>query len=102
MSKHGPTGAAQPTDSQAAALSGELLLKAFNEFRDDLVSTLCFVLGNKDDAQDMAQEAFLRCWRSLDDLPDIVNLRAWVFRVGLNAAKDLQRSAYRRRVKGTV
>src|SRR5206468_13102987 len=25
------------------------------------------------------------------------NLRAWIFRVGLNAAKDLQRSAWRRR-----
>src|SRR5262249_39793679 len=27
------------------------------------------------------------------------NLKAWIFRVGLNAAKDLQRSAWRRRVK---
>src|SRR5262249_3589271 len=27
------------------------------------------------------------------------NLRAWIFRVGLNAAKDLQRSAWRRRAK---
>jgi RNA polymerase sigma-70 factor (ECF subfamily) len=29
----------------------------------------------------------------------VQNLRAWIFRVGLNAAKDLQRSAWRRRVK---
>jgi RNA polymerase sigma-70 factor (ECF subfamily) len=35
----------------------------------------------------------------LDNQPDITNLRAWIFRVGLNAAKDLQRSAWRRRVK---
>src|SRR5207245_1821270 len=26
-------------------------------------------------------------------------MRAWIFRVGLNAAKDLQRSAWRRRAK---
>jgi RNA polymerase sigma-70 factor (ECF subfamily) len=32
-------------------------------------------------------------------LPEVHNLRAWIFRVGLNAAKDLQRSAWRRRVK---
>ena len=79
--------------------SGEILLRTFTDLRDELVSTLCFLLGNVEDAQDVAQEAFLRCWRSQESLPDIRNLRAWIFRVGLNAAKDLQRSAWRRRVK---
>jgi RNA polymerase sigma-70 factor (ECF subfamily) len=78
---------------------GDLLLRTFTELRDELVSTLCYVLGNSDDAQDVAQEAFLRCWRTQESLPEVHNLRAWIFRVGLNAAKDLQRSAWRRRVK---
>jgi RNA polymerase sigma-70 factor (ECF subfamily) len=78
---------------------GEVLLRTFTELRDELVSTLWFVLGNADDAQDIAQEVFLRCWRTQNDVPDIRDLRAWIFRVGLNAAKDLQRSAWRRRVK---
>jgi RNA polymerase sigma-70 factor (ECF subfamily) len=78
---------------------GEVLLRTFNEIRDELVSTLWFVLGNQEDAQDIAQEVFLRCWRTQDGLPEVQNLRAWIFRVGLNAAKDLQRSAWRRRVK---
>jgi RNA polymerase sigma-70 factor (ECF subfamily) len=82
-----------------AAPWGDLLLRAFNEARDELVSTLWFLLGNKDDAQDIAQEVFLRCWRTRDGLPEVQNLRAWIFRVGLNAAKDLQRSAWRRRVR---
>jgi RNA polymerase sigma-70 factor (ECF subfamily) len=79
--------------------TGELLLRTFSELRDELVSTLWFVLGSQEDAQDVAQEAFLRCWRTQDGLPEVQNLRAWIFRVGLNAAKDLQRSAWRRRVK---
>src|ERR1700739_515163 len=79
--------------------TGELLLRTFPDLRDELVSTLCFMLGNADDAQDVAQEAFLRCWRTQESLPDIHNLRAWILRVGLNVAKDLQRSAWRRRVK---
>ncbi len=78
---------------------GEILLRTFTDLRDELVSTLCFLLGNADDAQDVAQEAFLRCWRTQEGLPEVQNLRAWIFRVGLNAAKDLQRSAWRRRVK---
>jgi len=77
----------------------ELLLRTFTELRDELVSTLWFVLDNAEDAQDIAQEVFLRCWRTQDGLPEVHNLRAWIFRVGLNAAKDLQRSAWRRRAK---
>ena len=77
----------------------DVLLRTFTEVRDELVSTLWYVLRDKDDAQDIAQEVFLRCWRTQDGLPEIQNLRAWIFRVGLNAAKDLQRSAWKRRVK---
>jgi RNA polymerase sigma-70 factor (ECF subfamily) len=79
--------------------TGDLLLRAFNDLRDELVSTLWYLLGNQEDAQDIAQEVFLRCWRTQESLPDIQNLRAWIFRVGINAAKDLQRSAWRRKVK---
>jgi len=100
MSKPGVTAMAQPSDDAADASSpGEVLLRTFNSLRDDLISTLWFMLGNQEDAQDVAQETFFRCWRTLDGQPDITNLRAWIFRVGLNAAKDLQRSACRRRVK---
>ena len=66
--------------------SAELLLRTFSEIRDELVSTLWFVLGNNEDAQDVAQEAFLRCWRTQEGLPEVQNLKAWIFRVGLNAA----------------
>src|SRR2546425_2587453 len=87
------------TGSAGALPPTEVLLRTFTELRDELVSTLWFLLGNPEDAQDIAQEVFLRCWRAQHSLPEIRDLRAWIFRVGLNAAKDLQRSAWRRRVK---
>ena len=100
MSKPGPKTKAKPaTEAKEAVDSADQLLRAFNELRDELVSTLWFLLGYHDDAHDVAQEAFLRCWRTQDSLAGIQNIRAWIFRVGLNAAKDLQRSAWRRRVK---
>lgn len=74
-------------------------VRAFNLMRAELVSTLFFVLGSHDDAQDVAQEVFIKCWRTRDGLGDVKNLRAWIFRVGLNAAKDLQRNAWRRKAK---
>jgi RNA polymerase sigma-70 factor (ECF subfamily) len=95
-----PTAERKPANGTATPSAwGEVLLRTFNEVRDELISTLWFILGNAEDAQDIAQEVFLRCWRSQDGLPEVQNLRAWIFRVGLNAAKDLQRSAWRRRVK---
>lgn len=75
----------------------DLLVQTFNELRDDLLSTLVFVLGNRDDAQDAAQEAFLKCWGARDQLHQVHNLRAWIFRVSFNTAKDMQRSAWNRR-----
>jgi RNA polymerase sigma-70 factor (ECF subfamily) len=82
---------------RAATFADRDLVAMFNEIRDELVSTLLYVLGNADDAQDAAQEAFLKCWRAKESLPDVQNLRAWIFRVGLNAAKDYQRSAWNRK-----
>lgn len=79
--------------------TAEAFVRSFNEVRAELVSTLFFVLGNHDDAQDVAQDAFLKCWRTQSSLVDVRNIRAWIFRVGLNAAKDLQRNAWRRRAK---
>lgn len=78
------------------------LVRAFNDLRDELVSTLMYLLGNRDDAQDAAQDAFLKCWRNCKDVPGIQNLRAWIFRVGLNTAKDMQRSAWTRRARPMV
>jgi len=75
----------------------DALIATFNQCRDELVSTLLYLLGNADDAQDAAQEAFLKCWRARQTVPDVLNLRAWIFRVGLNAAKDFQRSAWNRK-----
>jgi RNA polymerase sigma-70 factor (ECF subfamily) len=89
----------QPTSKRGVELSAEMFVCAFNEVRAELVSTLFFVLGNQDDAQDAAQDAFLKCWRTRQTLCEVRNLRAWIFRVGLNAAKDLQRNAWRRKAK---
>jgi len=100
MSKLGrPTASVRPSSADGGLPSGEVLVRTFNELRDELVSTLMFLLGNAEDAQDAAQDAFLKCWRAQDSLAKIQNLRAWIFRVGLNTAKDLQRSAWRRRAR---
>ena len=102
MSKPAASVCVKPAPGAAPAAApapADVLLRTFNEMRDELVSTLWFLLGNQEDALDVAQEVFLRCWRARERLAGVENVKAWVFRVGLNAARDVQRSAWRRRVK---
>jgi RNA polymerase sigma-70 factor (ECF subfamily) len=96
----------EPDAAMTAAPPGEqchqgddALVAMFNRVRDELVSTLMYMLGNSDDAQDVAQETFLKCWRARQSVCDVQNLRAWIFRIGLNAAKDFQRSAWNRKAR---
>src|SRR5476651_491056 len=79
--------------------SEERLVRTFNELRDELISTLVFVLSNREDAKDAAQDAFIKCWNAREQLPQVINLRAWIFRVCFNTAKDMQRSAWHRRAR---
>jgi RNA polymerase sigma-70 factor (ECF subfamily) len=102
MSEPAATPKARTRPPAAPGTSAEELVCAFNEVRVELVNTLYYFLGNFEDAQDAAQETFLKCWRGIDSVPDVRNLRAWIFRVGINAAKDLQRNAWRRKSRPLI
>jgi RNA polymerase sigma-70 factor (ECF subfamily) len=86
-----PVPTASPNSSGAG---GEEFVCTFNEVRAEVLRMLYRILGNYEDAQDAIQDAFLKCWRGLETIKKVRNLRGWIFRVGANAAKDLQR--YRR------
>jgi RNA polymerase sigma-70 factor (ECF subfamily) len=73
---------------------------AFDSARDELISTLMYVVGNRELALDAAQDAFVKCWRNRHQVAEVDNLRAWIFRVAMNAAKDLRRSAWQRKSRG--
>lgn len=77
----------------------EALVGLFHAVRDELLSTLMYLLGNREDAQDAAQEAFLKCWRHRHQIQGVRDLRAWVFRVAINTARDYQRSAWHRKTR---
>jgi RNA polymerase sigma-70 factor (ECF subfamily) len=47
--------------------------------------------GNRQDAQDAAQEVFLRLHRSLGRIDDSGNLSGWLYRVTVNVCRDILR-----------
>ena len=50
-----------------------------------------------EDAKDALQETFLKCWRKREQIKDVQNLKAWVFRVALNTGRDFRKTAWNRR-----
>lgn len=85
--------AAEPDDVR------NVLEEAFGRYQDELLGTLYYLVGNREDAQDAYQEAFVRCWRHRETVPRVANLRAWIFRIALNLGRDVRSTAWRRRRK---
>jgi RNA polymerase sigma-70 factor (ECF subfamily) len=75
------------------------LVRAFTEVRGPLFRKLSALLGNPTDAYDAMQTAFLNCWRARDNLPGVRNVRGWVWRVSVNAGRDLRKYLRRRRTR---
>jgi RNA polymerase sigma-70 factor (ECF subfamily) len=91
---------------QAAQLAGSLVGVNWDRERDfeaRLVesSTLAFrvafgVLRHRQDAEDVAQEAFVKAYRSFNQLRDRDRFRAWLVRMTWRLAIDRQRADRRR------
>lgn len=90
---------------RAAQLAGLVSLDddLEREFEARLVesSTLAFrvafgVLRQREDAEDVAQEAFAKAYRSFHQLRDRERFRAWLVRMTWRMALDRQRSSRRR------
>ncbi len=70
-------------------------LMAVHERR--VLSTALRLLGRMEDAQDAAQETFLRLYRGLDRVDAALPLEPWLYRVTVNVCRDLGRERGRRR-----
>jgi RNA polymerase sigma-70 factor, ECF subfamily len=75
----------------------EQFQQVFCACQDELFGSLVYLVGNPEDARDALQETFLKCWRRRTELSGVQNLRAWIFRVAINAGRDIRSTAWRRR-----
>lgn len=77
--------------------TGEALEAMFAEHQDTLLGMLFCLLGNLDAAVAAFQDAFARCWRRREHVPQAESLRVWVFRVTWNVGRETRTAAWRRR-----
>jgi len=83
--------------SSHAVTIHETVERAFVDARDDVYRYLLTLGLDPEEAQDAAQEVFLRYYRALKKGETIENQRAWIFRVAHNHGLNL-----RARMKRTI
>ena len=65
----------------------------FAEEHERLFRALYFVTGNREDSEELMQEAFLRLWERWHEIERIDDPTAYLFRVALNAFRSRRRRA---------
>ena len=86
-----------PADLARATAGDADAFKTIVERYQGMVYSVAYnVLGNHTDAEDAAQEAFLRCYRKLAQYRGEATFSTWLFRLARNAAVDYQRRERRR------
>ena len=65
----------------------------FEEERERLFQALYFVTGNREDAEELMQDAFLSLWERWDTIDRIADPTGYLFRVALNGFRMRRRRA---------
>ena len=76
-------------------------IEAFNEivfrYKDKLVNFLFRYTGNRDDSEDLAQDTFLKLYRSKHLYREIAKFSTWFYTIAINIAKTNLRKKSRKR-----
>src|SRR5881296_1735190 len=80
--------------------AGEGSREAFDQlirrFEKKVMKTALYLTRNLADAQDVAQEVYIKIFRHLNSCEDEGKIERWVYRITVNAARDfLRRSRFR-------
>ena len=83
------------SDERAATLAARGDADAFmilvQRYRAPLIGYLCGLLGDRDQAEELTQEAFCRAWEKIPTLRQPKRFGAWLYAVARNAARTAGR-----------
>jgi RNA polymerase sigma factor (sigma-70 family) len=63
----------------------------YGQYHSEIYIYLCRLVGDDRQAEDLAQDAFVKAYRALARLPKEANARAWLYRIATNSALDWHR-----------
>lgn len=80
---------------QAKQGNREALAQLFEQLHQPLLNYLYHMLGHRQSAEDVAQDAFMRAFERLDQLGPPWDFKSWLYRIASNLAVDHLRSEKR-------
>jgi RNA polymerase sigma-70 factor (ECF subfamily) len=96
------TGALNDHGLVAACRAGQT--EAFGvlvgRYQDRLFPTLVRMLGSREDAQDLVQDAFVKAFQKLDQFQGDSSFYTWIYRIAVNLALSDRRSRRHRLMNG--
>ena len=63
-------------------------VEVYNAYKNMLYSSCFRILKNREDAEDIVHDAFIKGFKKIDQVADNVNLGAWFRRIAINTALD--------------
>jgi RNA polymerase sigma-70 factor (ECF subfamily) len=95
-----PTQSAEPDDRELVQTIREGSTDAFEQLvrrKTSKVYALCYrVIGNSEDAKDIAQLVFIKLWENLEKYDPQFAFDTWLYRMVTNVAIDFMRSRHSR------
>lgn len=67
-------------------------------YGNDVLRTAYYYVKDKDTAEDMFQETFIKAYRNLDSFRGDSSIKTWLLHIAVNVCKDYLKSAYNRHV----
>ncbi|WP_203248772.1 sigma-70 family RNA polymerase sigma factor [Sporosarcina beigongshangi] len=75
-----------------------LMDEIMNRYGQDILRLVYSYVNNKELAEDLTQDIFVKCYKSLHTYKGKSSLRTWLWRIAINHSKDFLKSWYNKHV----
>ncbi|MED1563034.1 RNA polymerase subunit sigma [Alkalihalobacillus alcalophilus ATCC 27647 = CGMCC 1.3604] len=77
----------------------EILIEIMNTYGDELLRLIYSYVKNKEVAEDLTQDIFIKVYERIDQFEQRSSLRTWLYRIAINQSKDYLKSWHFRKVR---
>ncbi|MBP3970974.1 sigma-70 family RNA polymerase sigma factor [Bacillus sp. WL1] len=76
----------------------DLIDEIMNKYGQEVLQLVYSYVNNKEVAEDLTQDIFMKCYKSLHTYKGNSNLKTWLWRIAINHCKDYLKSWYNKKV----
>ena len=74
------------------------ITQLMNDYAQDIIWLIYSYVKDKNIAEDLTQEVFIKAFKKLDGFQGKSSIKTWLYKIAINCSKDYLKSAYIRRV----